>query len=61
MFCVICCEETAMHELDKTINNIEEIMRLAWGTLGVHERDTLMEVYVFALIRRIADKGRERS
>ena len=43
--------------LDKTIDIIEEIVRLAWDALSEKDRDTLTTAYAFALIRRIANKG----
>jgi hypothetical protein len=52
---------TNKHELDKTIDSIEKIMRLAWDMLSEKDQTALAHAYAFALIRRIADKGMERS
>jgi hypothetical protein len=51
---------TNTESLDKTIDIIEEIMRLAWEALSEKDRDTLTTAYAFALIRRIANKGMEK-
>jgi len=48
---------TNTDSLDKTIDVIEEIMRLAWDALNEKDRDTLTTAYAFALIRRIANNG----
>ena len=61
MFCVRCCEETAMHELDNTIDTIEKIMRTMWDMLSEKDQAVLAGAYAFALIRRIANKGMEQS
>jgi hypothetical protein len=51
----------AMHDLDKAIDSIEKIMRLMWDMLPEKEQALLAHAYAFALIRRIANKGMERS
>ena len=61
MFCVRCCEEMAMHELDKGLYALEKIMRHAWDMLSEKDQTALARAYTFALLRRIADKGMERS
>lgn len=50
-----------MHDLDKAIDSIEKIMRLMWDMLPEKEQALLAHAYAFALIRRIANKGMERS
>jgi hypothetical protein len=52
---------TNKHELDKTIDALEQIMRLAWDMMSDKDQTLLAHAYAFALIRRIADKGMERS
>jgi hypothetical protein len=52
---------TNKHELDKGIDTLEKIMRLAWHALSEKDQTALARAYAFALIRRIADKGMERS
>ena len=51
---------TNTESLDKTIDVIEEIMRLAWDALNEKDQLTLTTAYAFALIRRIANKGMEK-
>jgi hypothetical protein len=51
----------AMHELDKAIDALEKIMRHAWDMLSEKDQTALAHAYAFALIRRIANKGMERS
>ena len=50
-----------MHELDKTIDFLEETIRLMWYMLSEKDQAVLAHAYAFALIRRIANKGMERS
>jgi hypothetical protein len=49
------------HELDKTIESIEKIMRLMWDMLPEKDQALLAHAYAFALIRRIANKGLENK
>jgi hypothetical protein len=51
----------AMHELDKGLYALEKIMRHAWDMLSEKDQTALARAYTFALLRRIADKGMERS
>jgi hypothetical protein len=51
---------TNTDSLDKTIDIIEEIMRLAWDSLNEKDQNTITTAYAFALLRRIANKGMER-
>ena len=50
-----------MHELDKGIDALEKIMRLAWDMLSEKDQALLAGAYAFALIRRIANKGLENK
>jgi hypothetical protein len=50
-----------MHELDKTIESLAQLMSHAWDVISEQDRASLAHAYTLALIRRIADKGRERS
>ena len=52
---------TNTESLDKIIDSIEKIVRLAWDSLNEKDQTTITTAYAFALLRRIANKGRERS
>ena len=52
---------TNTESIDKIIDSIEKLMRLAWDSLNEKEQTAITDAYAFALLRRIANKGRERS